>query len=98
VQRVAVVAQTTRSPIPETENTMSGWNSKAEVTDVVKETIRLDTCGHGLSRNPRDYNIAGIVRENFIGGYGGWGTTTGAEEFTASVRRNLRHSKASRRV
>jgi hypothetical protein len=73
---------------------MSGYSSKAEVVEVVKLTITNDTAGTGLSRDPKDYNIAGIIRDNFIGrAHYGWGTTTGAEEFAASLRRNLRRKR-----
>jgi hypothetical protein len=74
---------------------MSGYGSKAEVTEVVKDTIASDWNKTGLSTNPRDYNISAIVRENFYNrgsGYG-WGASMDAEEFVASLHRNLRRKR-----
>lgn len=72
---------------------MSGYASKQEVIDVVRQTIASDHNGTGLSRNPRDYNVSAIVRENFYNrgsGYG-WGASTGeAADFIRSLHRNLR--------
>jgi hypothetical protein len=74
---------------------MSGYASRAEVVEVIRQTIISDHNSTGLSRDPADYNLSALVRENFHQrgpGYG-WGTSTGAEEFIASLRRNLRRNR-----
>lgn len=70
---------------------MSGYGSKAEVVQVVKDTITSDHNKTGLSRDPSDYYITAIVRENFYSAAPyGWRCSTGPDEFVASLRRNLR--------
>lgn len=69
---------------------MSGYASKAEVLEVVKATIRQDSPGTGLSRDPADYNLSALVRDLFYyrGRGFGWGSTDA--DFAESMRRNLR--------
>lgn len=70
---------------------MSGYTSKREVVNVIRRTIETDHNGTGLSRDPADYNMSALVRENFYergNGYG-WGTVTGTGGFVESLRRNL---------
>lgn len=71
---------------------MSGYGSRAEVVAVVKATIRDDTNQTGLSRDPADYFVSRVVADNFAnrGRLYGWGTTTSAEQFVASLHRHLR--------
>lgn len=38
---------------------MSGYASKREVREVIKETLQME------GRNPDDYNISGIMRDAF---------------------------------
>lgn len=73
---------------------MSGYSSKAAVVEVVKATIAADHNRTGLSTDPADYNIAGIVRECFYnsGAYG-WRSTDA--DFVASLRTNLRKRAAT---
>jgi hypothetical protein len=75
---------------------MSGYSSRAEVVEVVKATIRAGVAPD-LPADPGAYNVAGIVRENFYRWSGGWGGAAhSAEEFTASMRRNLRRKRVTR--
>lgn len=70
---------------------MSGYSSRAEVVGVLKDTIRTDCNSLGLSTDPADYNIAGLVRDNFVNrGYWGWKATTDGEQFVRSLARHLR--------
>lgn len=74
---------------------MSGWSSKADVVSVVKASIRSDSAGTGLSRDPKDYNVSGIVRDAFTCNYFGWGmastlASNPADTFKAALANNLR--------
>lgn len=71
---------------------MSGWSSRAEVVSVVKASIRSDSAGTGLSCNPKDYNVSGIVRDAFRCDYWGWHSAgdNPAETFKTALQSNLR--------
>jgi hypothetical protein len=76
---------------------VSGYSSKAEVVEVVKATIRglaAPQVEDGLSRDPGDYFISRIVRDNFRSsgshGYYGWHASTDAETFSRSLYTHLR--------
>lgn len=47
---------------------MSGYASKAEYVDVLRQTIATDHNGLGYPRDPARFNIAGILRDSDFGG------------------------------
>jgi hypothetical protein len=77
---------------------MSGYASKAEVVEMLKHSIVTDYLGTGLSRDPKDYNLSGIVRDNFQPrgrGYGWSLSDAGCDSaaYTESFHRHLRKRK-----
>jgi hypothetical protein len=76
---------------------VSGYASRAEVVDVVRQTIATDHNGLGLPRDPGRFNLAAIVRECFYYSPGyGWHSTDA--DFCESLRANCRPLKAGTRV
>jgi hypothetical protein len=64
---------------------MSSYASRAEVREVIVDTLRME------GRDPRDYNLSGILRDAFYPrgtGYG-WGWHP-PEVWRAAVDRNRR--------
>lgn len=70
---------------------MSGYATKAEAIEVVRESIRVDSANTGLSRNPRDYNMTAIIAETVQSrGHGyGWSIAL-PRPFYLSLVRNLK--------
>ncbi|MER7688743.1 hypothetical protein [Streptomyces sp. NPDC097610] len=66
---------------------MSGYDSIAEVRSVTRETLRQE------GRDPRDYNVTGIVRDAFYSRGPGYGY--GARDEQAWRAAVARHRKSN---
>ena len=64
---------------------MSGYSSQAEVRDIIRQTLTAE------GKNPRDYNVTGIMRDAFHyrGRHYGYGAEA-ADVWDAAVIRHRR--------
>jgi hypothetical protein len=64
---------------------VSGYSSQAEVRDIIRQTLTAE------GRNPKDYNITGIMRDAFYyrGRHYGYGAQP-VSEWDAAVNRHRR--------
>lgn len=74
---------------------MSRYASKAELVEVIKDTIRTDWNQTGMPTDVAAYNLAGILRELDIQGEGiyGWTCMNCSPDWPGMLRRNLRRSR-----
>lgn len=77
---------------------MSGYASRQELVDMIKLTIETDHNGTGMSRDPKHYNISGIIREGYEyqPNYGWRAKDIVCDDFVGILRRNLRKNKPTR--
>lgn len=67
---------------------MSGYASLREVREVTEGTLRME------GRNPRDYNVAGIMRDAFYARSPGYGYGAAPEqEWRDAVTRHRRRTR-----